>query len=89
MAKFTSEGNPGLRFPAGRSGNPVGRPKTLEKLRREVASELVRHGSTLTRAAVQRALAGDVGCLAACMHLLGSVTAEQKLKAPEEPAAKG
>ena len=78
MAKFTSDNNPGKPFPAGRSGNLRGRPRTLTRVRQDVARELVQHGATLTRLAVQRALAGDAGCLAACVNLLGSAdTAER------------
>jgi hypothetical protein len=84
MPKFDSA-NPGLRFSPGRSGNPVGRPKSVDKLRREVASELVQHGKTLTQMAVKRALAGDSACLAACVTLLGTVGVDQKPKVLVEP----
>lgn len=79
MAKFDANNNPGLRFPADRSGNPSGRPRTVDRMRRDVARELVQHGATLTRMAVQRAIAGDAHCLAACVSLLGTV-AEPKRK---------
>ncbi|MBY0411505.1 MAG: hypothetical protein K2Q97_15605 [Burkholderiaceae bacterium] len=77
MAQFTSENNPGVRFGAGRSGNPRGRPRTAARIRRDVAAALVPHGAALTRAAVQRALTGDAGCLAACINLLGVVDAKE------------
>jgi hypothetical protein len=70
MAQFTSENNPGLRFVAGRSGNPRGRPRTAARIRRDVSAALVPHGAALARMAVQKALAGDAGCLAACVNLL-------------------
>ncbi len=73
MAQFTSDNNPGLRFAAGRSGNPKGRPRSAARVRRDVAAALVPHSATLTRLAVQRALAGDAGCLAACIGLLGAM----------------
>ncbi|WP_175761893.1 DUF5681 domain-containing protein [Burkholderia ambifaria] len=78
MSKFTQGTSVGeaMRFPPGRSSNPLGRPKRVDTLRREIARELERHGATLTRMAVQRALAGDAACLAACMALLAA-TAEQ------------
>ncbi|MGV1046350.1 hypothetical protein [Limnohabitans sp.] len=77
MAQFTSENNPGLRFDAGRSGNLRGRPRTVARIRRDVAAALMPHGATLTRLAVQRALAGDAGCLAACVNLLGVMDAKE------------
>ncbi|MGA3887662.1 DUF5681 domain-containing protein [Ralstonia nicotianae] len=80
MAKFTSDDNPGLRFPAGRSANPAGRPRTVDRLRKDVARELVQHGATLTRLAVQRAIAGDAACLAACVTLIGTTVVEPKHK---------
>ncbi|WP_425952881.1 hypothetical protein [Ralstonia pseudosolanacearum] len=81
MAKFSSE-NPGLRFPEGRSANPVGRPRTVDRLRKDVARELVQHGATLTRLAVQRAIAGDAACLAACVSLIGTTVVEQPKSEP-------
>ncbi len=81
MAKFSSE-NPGLRFPEGRSANPVGRPRTVDRLRKDVARELVQHGATLTRMAVQRAIAGDAACLAACVTLIGTTVVEQPKREP-------
>ncbi|MDO3518142.1 hypothetical protein [Ralstonia pseudosolanacearum] len=83
MAKFSSE-NPGLRFPEGRSANPVGRPRTVDRLRKDVARELVQHGATLTRLAVQRAIAGDAACLAACVTLIGTTVVEPKRKSPAD-----
>lgn len=81
MAKFSSE-NPGLRFPEGRSANPVGRPRTVDRLRKDVARELVQHGATLTRMAVQRAIAGDAACLAACVTLIGTTVVEHPKREP-------
>ena len=69
MAQFTSDNNPGLRFAAGRSGNPKGRPRSAARVRRDVAAALVPHSATLTRLAVQRALAGDAGCHACHTHM--------------------
>ncbi|MCD9228935.1 hypothetical protein ACPPTR_10505 [Ralstonia pseudosolanacearum] len=83
MAKFSSE-NPGLRFPEGRSANPVGRPRTVDRLRKDVARELVQHGATLTRMAVQRAIAGDAACLAACVTLIGTTVVEQPKREPAD-----
>ncbi|MBR8225775.1 DUF5681 domain-containing protein [Burkholderia ambifaria] len=82
MPKFESTNNPGLPFVGGRVGNPRGRPKSADALRRDVARELVKHGGTLVRMAVQKALAGDATCLAACLAMLGTVTAGA---APVEP----
>ncbi|MDO3527534.1 DUF5681 domain-containing protein [Ralstonia pseudosolanacearum] len=82
MAKFSSE-TPGLRFPKGRSANPVGRPRTVDRLRKDVARELAQHGATLTRMAVQRAIAGDAACLAACVTLIGT-TVEQPKREPAD-----
>nr|CUV26860.1 protein of unknown function [Ralstonia solanacearum] len=79
MAKFSSE-NPGLRFPEGRSANPVGRPRTVDRLRKDVARELVQHGAVLAKMAVRKALEGDAQCLAACVSLLGSAVVEPKRK---------
>lgn len=76
MAQFTCENNFGLRFATGRSGNSRGRPRKVARIRRDVAVALMPHGATLTRLAVQRALAGDAGCLAACVNLLGVVDAK-------------
>lgn len=70
MTKFTSEYSPGERFEPGRSGNPRGRPRTVARVRRDVAAAMKPHVEALTRMAVQRALAGDAGCLAACVNLL-------------------
>lgn len=84
MAKFTSDDNPGLRFPAGRSANPAGRPRTVDRLRKDVARELVQHGATLTRLAVQRALGGDAACLAACVSLIGTAVAEKPKRKPAD-----
>lgn len=67
---FSSENNPGLRFVAGRSGNPRGRPRTTARVRRDVAVAIAPHASDLARMAIQRALAGDAGCLAACINLV-------------------
>jgi hypothetical protein len=89
MAKFDSENNPGMRFPPGRSGNPVGRPRSVDKLRREVAGELVRHAPALTRMAVQKALAGDAGCLAACLQLLRDSASDTKRATPEPVVKSG
>ncbi|WP_186138316.1 DUF5681 domain-containing protein [Burkholderia gladioli] len=87
MPKFTSgDGNPGLRFAPGRSGNPVGRPRSIDRLRRDVAAELAKHGGTLTKLAVQKALAGDAACLAACLALLAA-TAEPRAEAEKSSTA--
>lgn len=67
---FSSENNPGLRFSPGRSGNPRGRPRTAARIRRDVAAALMPHGPTLAKMAIQKALAGDAGCLAACINLV-------------------
>ncbi|CAB5280143.1 hypothetical protein IST455A_01002 [Burkholderia multivorans] len=83
MPKFESTNNPGLRFAAGRVGNPRGRPKSADALRRDVARELVRNGGALTRMAIERALKGDAACLAACLSMLNTVTAEKV--APAKP----
>ncbi|MDN3365890.1 hypothetical protein QQO24_01725 [Ralstonia pseudosolanacearum] len=83
MPKFTAcPENPGAKFPPGRSANPLGRPPTIARLRRDVAAELVRHGGTLTKLAVQRAIAGDAACLAACVTLLGTTVVEQPKRKP-------
>lgn len=84
MAKFSAE-NPGAPFQPGRVANALGRPRTADRLRRDVAAELVKHGATLTRLAVQKALAGDPGCLAACVALIG--TLESKAKRNDPPTA--
>ncbi|CAB3753011.1 hypothetical protein [Paraburkholderia solisilvae] len=77
---FNKTDNPGLPFPPRRSPNPAGRPPSIDRARRDVALELAKHGGTLTRLAVQRALAGDAQCLAACMALLAA-TAESRATA--------
>ncbi|MGA4191067.1 hypothetical protein ACI2UG_04375 [Ralstonia nicotianae] len=83
MANFTSgPENAGAKFPPGRSANPLGRPPTVARLRRDVARELVKHGATLTRLAVQRAIGGDAACLAACVSLLGSTVVEDLTRKP-------
>ena len=69
---FTTENNPGLRFVPGRSGNPKGRPRTTARVRRDVAAAIHPHAAALARMTVQRALAGDGACLAACMGLLAA-----------------
>ena len=75
MAQFTTANTQGQRFAPGRSGNPKGRPRTVARVRRDVAAALVPHSAALTRLAVQRALAGDAGCLAACINLLAGAGA--------------
>ncbi|MGY3551182.1 DUF5681 domain-containing protein [Bradyrhizobium sp. USDA 4469] len=85
MSNFPSGSeNPGAKFPPGRSANPRGRPPTVDRLRRDVAAELVRHGGTLTKLAVQRALGGDAQCLAACVNLLGATVVEQPKRKPAD-----
>ncbi|MGD1327045.1 hypothetical protein ACNHE5_19390 [Pandoraea pnomenusa] len=85
MAKFSAE-NPGAPFQAGRVANALGRPRTADRLRRDVAAELLKHGATLTRLAVQKALAGDPGCLAACVALIGTLEGK-KAKRNDPPTA--
>lgn len=80
MSKFNSGNNPGHRFAAGRSSNPLGRPRSISRLRRDVARELVQHGAALTAMAVQRAIAGDAGCLAACVSLLGTAMVDPEAR---------
>lgn len=80
--KFSAESNPGLRFAPGRSGNPVGRPRTVDRLRKDLARELLRHGGTLTALAVKRALAGDAACLSACVNMLGALGSADKSVKP-------
>ncbi|TAI60431.1 hypothetical protein [Bradyrhizobium sp. Leo170] len=82
--KFSTESNPGRCFAPARSGNPVGRPRTADRLRKDVARELIRHGGTITKLAVQRAIAGDAACLAACMSLLGMLGTADKSAEPSK-----
>ncbi|UVS96356.1 DUF5681 domain-containing protein [Burkholderia glumae] len=88
MPKFTQGNRSGedTRFAPGRSNNPLGRPKRVDTLRREIARELERHGAALTRMAVQRALAGDAAALVACMSLLAA-TAEPRAEAEKSSTA--
>lgn len=88
--KFASENNPGRPFVKGRSGNPVGRPRTVDRLRRDVARELSRNGGTLVALAVSRAINGDPACLAACVNLIGTLgSGEKAASEPEQPAEAG
>lgn len=83
MAQFTLANTQGLRFAPGRSGNSKGRPRTVARVRRDVATAMLPHAQALTRAAVQRALAGDAGCLAACINLLAGADAPGNTGEPE------
>lgn len=85
MSKFESGNNPGLKFPPRRSANPGGRPPSIDRVRRDVARELVNHGGMLTKLAVQRALAGDAQCLAACMTLLAATAEPRTLAEKTSP----
>lgn len=88
--KFTPENNPGRSFVRGRSGNPVGRPRTVDRLRKDLARELARNGGTLVALAVSRAIKGDAACLAACVNLIGTLgPAEKVTSEPEQPAKCG
>ncbi len=60
----------GQPFAPGRSGNPAGRPRGIERLRRDIARELAPHAAELARMVVQRALGGDGQALAAAAALL-------------------
>jgi len=90
MPKFSSIDNPGLRFTTGRVGNPVGRPPSIDRLRKDIVRELVKHGAPLAKMCVQKALAGDAACLAACFQLLNAAAtaSDEKPPKPEEPVVK-
>jgi hypothetical protein len=78
-----------MRFTRGRVANPLGRPKRVETLRREIARELARHGGVLTRMAIDRALKGDVQCLAGCLNLLAVTSEHANPASTEDIARKG
>ncbi len=92
MPKLFQEGNSDgaeMRFSPGRSNNPLGRPKRVDTLRSEVARELERHGGTLARMAIDRALKGDVQCLVGCLNLLAVTSAPASPVSTEDIARKG
>lgn len=60
--------NPDGTFAAGNSGNPAGKPKgTRHRTTRAVEALLKGEAEALTRAAIARALAGDMTALRICM----------------------
>ena len=73
-----------MKFEAGRSGNPKGRPKGVADRRSSLRELLSPHAGALIEKAVALALEGDVGALRICLDRIVPV-----LKARNSPISIG
>ena len=80
-----------MKFQAGESGNPNGRPKGTPDKRNELRKLLTPHAPALVEKAVQKALEGDTSALKLCLDrciaplrsITGSVAIESGGSLPE------
>ena len=72
---------PGRPFAKGRSGNPAGRPAGLRNRSSQIAEALLAgEAETLTRKAVEQALAGDAAALRLCLERLMAPLRERPMR---------